>query len=419
MLIGHFTEEPYQPRDLEEFRRLGGTNDLGISNAAYDPQIGADLYNRYLDEKLYAEEVGFDALAFNEHHSLPGCLQGVTNVGLAIMARQTKRVKLIPIGNMIPVWDDPLWMAEQLAMIDMISQGRLVSGWVRGGGRESVVHNTPPVHNRERWDEAHNFIMKTWTTPGPFRWEGKHYHYRYVNPWALPLQKPHPQIWIPNTTSAETVVWAAERRFPLIMTAHVIEASKRSFELYSETAAEHGYIAGPQNWGFMFKCHAEETEKLADEVGRKFMRGVNNPFVLGNEARQRGGVQRVPGHVSLAARKRERELWGPGGYGGSGRHTYEDQIKDHVLMSGTPKTLYPHLRYIMDVLRPGSAIIWDGDGSMTHEDQMRSHRLMGQEVIPMLRELGKEFGLVSPFEVNDGTGYDQAAWAQAQARAKA
>ena len=76
-------------------------------------------------------------------------------------------------------------------MIDLISRGRLVSGWVRGTGRESVAHNIPPHYNWERFQEAHEFIVKAWTTPGPFRWEGKHFHFRHVNPWVRPVSKDH------------------------------------------------------------------------------------------------------------------------------------------------------------------------------------------------------------------------------------
>ena len=74
---------------------------------------------------------------------------------------------------MLPIWEDPLWLAEELAAIDVISRGRLVSGWVRGTGRESVAHNAQSPYNWERFQEAHDFIVKAWTTPGPFRWEGE------------------------------------------------------------------------------------------------------------------------------------------------------------------------------------------------------------------------------------------------------
>ena len=191
MLIGHFTERPYQ--DLKS-GLLGATGreiqDLNLSNREYDPRVGADLYNRYLDEKGYAEELGFDAVMLNEHHSTPFCMGGVMNVEAAILARITQRMKIVLLGNVLPIWEDPLWLAETLAEIDMISRGRLVTGWVRGTGRESVAHNSQSPYNWERFQEAHDFILKAWTDPGPFRWEGEHYQFRYVNPWCRPISGP-------------------------------------------------------------------------------------------------------------------------------------------------------------------------------------------------------------------------------------
>ena len=152
MFIGHFTERPYQDPESGYFGATGlPIKDLSLSNEIYDPILGSDLYNRYLDEKVYAEEMGFDGLMLNEHHSTPFCMGGAMNVEASILARITKRAKIVLLGNILPIWDDPLWLVEQLAMIDMISKGRLVSGWVRGTGRESVSHNAPPAYNWERF----------------------------------------------------------------------------------------------------------------------------------------------------------------------------------------------------------------------------------------------------------------------------
>ena len=262
MLIGHFTEQPWQDPELE-----GKSGYYDTSNRFYKPEIGAQLYNRYLDEKLYAEEVGFEGLMMNEHHNTPFCMQSVTNVDLTILARQTRKAKLIMLGNVLPIWDDPLWLAEHLAMVDMISGGRLVSGIVRGGGTESLAHNANTTYNRERFNEAHDFIIKTWTTPGPFRWEGKHYQFRYVNPWCLPLQKPHPQIWVPGISSPETIKWCAEHHYPHVMLATQLEPTKEMFDLYDTHAAELGYKSGPQHHAYLFKVHVGDTEEQAEQAG--------------------------------------------------------------------------------------------------------------------------------------------------------
>ena len=101
-------------------------------------------------------------------------------------------------------------------MIDCISHGRLVSGWVRGHGSEQIFASANPAYNREYFQEAHDLILQAWTRPGPFRWEGQHFTYRYINPWVLPYQKPHPPIWIPGLLSPETAVWSARHRYPYL-----------------------------------------------------------------------------------------------------------------------------------------------------------------------------------------------------------
>ncbi len=402
MMIGHFTEQPWQD---EKTGLMGSQSiDLSISNELYDPKAGAKLYNRYIDEKIYAEEMGFDGLMLNEHHSTPFCMQGVTNVGASILARVTNKAKIIILGNILPIWDDPLWLAEQLAMIDMISYGRLVSGFVRGGGRESYAHNSPPHYNRERFEEAHDFLIKAWTESGPFRWEGKHYHYRYVNPWCRPLQQPHPQIWIPSTVSVETVEWTARHRYPLVLLATKLEPTKDAFDLYHQIADEEGYKSGTQNVAYLFKVHVDETEELADEVGRKYLSGVSNPFLVGNEGQVNPAIMNLPGHTSRRSKRLAATAFGPKGRLGTMRRPYEDQVKDLSIISGTPKTVLPKVRQVLEYLRPGSIFFWDGDGAMTHDDAMRSLRLMGQEVIPAVREMAKELDLPGPFEVNPATG---------------
>jgi alkanesulfonate monooxygenase SsuD/methylene tetrahydromethanopterin reductase-like flavin-dependent oxidoreductase (luciferase family) len=420
MFVGYFTERPYQDPESGYFGATGRSiMDLGMSNGAYNPRLGADLYHRYLDEKLYAEEMGFDGLMLNEHHSTPFCMGQVANVEAAILARITKRAKIVLLGNVLPIWDDPLWLAEELAQIDMISRGRLVTGWVRGTGRESIAHNAQPPYNWERFQEAHDFIVAAWTRPGPFRWEGEHYHYRYVNPWSRPYQQPHPPIWIPGVMSRNTVAWAARHRYPYVMLATDLGPTKESFDYYAQVAREHGYEAGTQHRSYLLKVHVDETEEKAQEVGRKFIDGPSNPFLEGNQGNIRPFLQNLPGmtsrtqllptvNVRAAARSRGRtEADAAGGAGPppppDKSAAYREQQERLSIVTGTPDTVIPKLRTMLETIRPGSVFFWDGDGAMDHDDAMRSLRLMGQEVLPALREIGKELDLKGPFEIDPAT----------------
>ena len=409
MFIGYFTERPYQDERTGFFGATGTPiMDLTVSNESFDPIMAAGLYNRYLDEKIYAEEMGFDGLMLNEHHNTAFCMGGAMNVEASILARITKRAKIVLLGNILPIWDDPLWLVEQLSMIDMISHGRLVSGWVRGTGRESVAHNIEPHYNWERFQEAHEFIVKAWTTPGPFRWEGKHYNYRHVNPWAKPYQKPHPPIWLPGVVSRDSLMWAAKQRIPYIMLATEMEPTKQAFQLYHDTAAGEGYDSGPQNLGYLWKVHVDETEELAEATGRKYVQGPSNPFLAGNEGTVNPALVNLPG---LTSRRRvlptqavaTAARGGGGGVAGVLGRPYEQQIADRTIICGTPKTVIPKIREVLEYVRPGSIFFWDGDGAMTHDDAMRSLRLMGEEVIPAVREIAKELDLPGPFEVDPAT----------------
>ena len=428
MLVGYFTERPYQDPSADWWGRTGRRlTDLDAGNEEYDPRLGARLYHRYLDEKRYAEEVGFDALALNEHHSTPFCMGSVCNVEAAILARITKRAKIVLIGNILPIWDDPLWLAEELAIIDMVSRGRLVVGWVRGTGRESIAHDSASPYNWERFQEAHELILKAWVDPGPFRWEGEHYHFRYVNPWAKPYQQPHPLIVIPGSVSRRTVAWAAHRRYPYIMLATRLEPTKESFDYYNECARAAGFEAGPQHRGYLFKVHVDESEERAHEVGRKFLTGPGNIFLEGSRGDVRKYVQDLPGmtdrknllptgsvrHVAAArghgaSPERAKDWARPLVLDSASKHVpveenYRELLDAQSIITGTPKSVLPKIRRILETIRPGSIYFWDGDGSMTHEDAMRSLRLMGDEVLPAVREMAAELDLPGPFEVNPAT----------------
>ena len=97
--------------------------------------------------------------------------------------------------------------------------------------------------------------------PRPVRWEGKHYHFRVVNPFQVPLQKPHPPVWIPGSGSAETVVWCAERRYPYFYLGIVPDSFGQMQQIYSEAAHEFGYEAGPEHFGYMLPIHVQDTDE--------------------------------------------------------------------------------------------------------------------------------------------------------------
>src|SRR5687767_8336026 len=166
MHLMYFTEQPMSAYSEQAGRDFGATA-LMFPNTNFDPAEGSRLYNEYIEQYMLAAEVGIDGSMLNEHHNAPFCMQAKANSFGAILAGMTKKVKIVMLGDALPLAENPLRLAEELAMIDMISKGRLVSGFVRGGGQGQLATGVNPAFNRERFEEAHELITQAWTRTGP------------------------------------------------------------------------------------------------------------------------------------------------------------------------------------------------------------------------------------------------------------
>ncbi|HEY4721154.1 MAG TPA: LLM class flavin-dependent oxidoreductase, partial [Anaerolineae bacterium] len=202
MQAWHFTEMPYPhvpPGDQLESMRVT------IPSKLYDPKIGSDLYNRYLDEHVIADELGLNIM-LNEHHQTATCLDAAAPLMAAILARQTKNARICILGNPIANRGDPIRIAEEMAIVDNISRGRLDCGFVRGVPYEIFAANTNPTQTLERLWEGVDLIVKAWTShDGPFNFEGRFTHRRVINVWPRPYQQPHPMIWITGSSDYDNI----------------------------------------------------------------------------------------------------------------------------------------------------------------------------------------------------------------------
>ncbi len=415
MKIGYFTERPV--RWLPEEVILKNGAHFGVSNKYFDRERAADEYNYYIDEYLYGEELGFDILALNEHHGNPFCMGSVMDVEAGILARLTKRARILLIGNPLPVIKHPLRMAEELAEIDLISRGRLITGWVRGAGSEQFFNNANPAYNRELFEEAHDFIVQAWTRPGPWRYEGRHFHFRHVNPWALPYQKPHPPMWIPGVLSSETVKWCAERAYPYFGLGTSLGPTCDLWEYYADIAQQSGYQAGPENFGYVIPAFVAETEERAQELGKGFLYGG------GQNSFARPEHTLPPGYNSKEAIRRLAKQPQGSWLGVSGEkmrgHTEEQSIdpeevhrrlepgykraqQAYQLIVGNPDNVFAKLKAIIAVLRPGAVVVFNVQGPVSNQDRQTSMRLIAKEIIPRLREYADRIGLVDALERKPG-----------------
>jgi alkanesulfonate monooxygenase SsuD/methylene tetrahydromethanopterin reductase-like flavin-dependent oxidoreductase (luciferase family) len=416
-----FTERAYHESDpaknkVLEDQILGNQSFFGTPNEMMDRKRAADLLNMYIDEKVWSEEEldGFDGVMLNEHHGTPFCMGSVMDVEAAILAKMTKRYKISLLGNPITTTHNPVRLAEELAMIDLLSGGRLVPGWVRGAGCEQLANGANPAHNRELFEEGHDLIMKCWTDDGPFRWEKKHYHFRMVNPWAKPLQEPHPPIWIPGLVSPDTARWSAQKRYPYVALATYPEPTAELWNIYAEEAAKQGFQAGSENFGYLQPVFVGETQEQAEEMGRRFLFGGHFAHFARPEWMFPPGYNSKEATARLARQFANPNL--PGRQMGADwteetdverirtrvYERFEQAQEDGQMIAGTPDYVIPRIKKVLDILRPGILGFWI-DGPIPAQARRTCLRLLSEEVIPSLREHAKALGLHSPFHKAPGS----------------
>ena len=374
-----FSEQPYGHISDDTIAPYASGR-MGFPNTHFDPQKAHVLYNQYHEQYALADEVGFDGIMSNEHHSSYWCMKPSVNLDAAVISKVTKRVKIAMLGNVIAI-NDPVKMAEEIAMLDCYSGGRIISGFVRGTAVESLLGGIDPTENRERFEEAHDLIIKCWTTPGPFRFEGKYFQHRVVNPWVLPMQKPRPDIWFPGTGSPESVVWAARHQHPYMNLGALVDVTKWLKQIYIDTAEETGFTPGPGHFGYLLRALVADTDEKAVELGRNFM--------WTEDHRQKGPREHMdpPGYQSREAVRVKATQPGIGIGGLRTKKTYDELRELDNIIVGSPDTVIRKLSEIIDGLSPGYIHIYGNEGPMPHEDVMRSIELMGQEVIPALHEI--------------------------------
>jgi alkanesulfonate monooxygenase SsuD/methylene tetrahydromethanopterin reductase-like flavin-dependent oxidoreductase (luciferase family) len=238
---------------------------VNLPNKFYDPVKGHKLYTRYLDELAYAEELGFDGVAVNEHHQTAYGLMPSPIVMAAALAQRTKRVKIAILGSALPLREHPITVAEEHAMVDVMSGGRLISGFVRGIGAEYHTFGMNPTISHDRFHEAHDMIVQAWTRPGPFAFNGHHYNFDYVNLWPRPFQNPHPPIWVPSQGSKETIDWAShpDRRYTYLQTFSPAKTVEKYLQSYRDTAAGYGYEAADSQLGWAVPVYVSDTDAQA------------------------------------------------------------------------------------------------------------------------------------------------------------
>jgi alkanesulfonate monooxygenase SsuD/methylene tetrahydromethanopterin reductase-like flavin-dependent oxidoreductase (luciferase family) len=254
----------------------------------------------------------------------------------------------------------------------------VISGFVRGIGPEYYSTAVNPTHSRERFYEAADLIVRAWTEPGPFAFDGRFYRYPFVNPWPRPLQKPHPPIWCPSQGSTETLDWAAQRRYPYLMVFSPLRQIAQVYAEYREACHRHGYTASRYQLTVNVPIVVAESDAKAEEIARR-----NALWIYHTGLRMPATFWQPPGYLTEASFRRARQA-------GARLPTelmFEDLIEGGYLICGSPATVRDRLRVFADDLKAG--ILCSGFAAGVHEATLEMMELFAREVMPHFREDAK------------------------------
>src|SRR6266849_3305815 len=235
------------PHLPDDFRATNRSVWVAINSRYFDPAKGHQVYNDNLDLLEYAAQVGFDGIGVNEHHQNGYGLMPSPNLIAAALARRTDDTAIVVLGNSIALYNPPIRVAEEFAMLDCISGGRLVAGFPAGTSMDTTYcYGINPATLRDRYYEAERLIVEAWTNPELFSFDGTYSQLRYVNLWPRPIQRPHPPIWIPGGGSIETWGWCVERNYLYAYLSYSgFKRGKAVMSGFWKKAAELGADANP------------------------------------------------------------------------------------------------------------------------------------------------------------------------------
>lgn len=293
----------YRDIDLEEVKKVPSIW-VFLPNSNYDPEKTRAYIDQYLDEFELADRLGYDGVALSEHHQTGHSMLPTPTVVAGALSQRVKNANIAILGRALPILANPLSIAEEFSLLDHLTGGRIICGFVRGNGPEYFSTMSNPAESHARYLEAHDLIKRAWTETGPFPFEGEYYHFPYVNVTPRPYTRPHPPIWIPSTGSIETISWAAaaERRYTYLQIFSAAKSVERNLGVYKDEAAKAGYEATPEQLGWSMPVYVAETDEIARKEAKPHIENLFNKYL-----RIPIELLQPPGYSSVASFKRAME----------------------------------------------------------------------------------------------------------------
>ena len=358
--------------------------DWPVPNKQFDAVRGAEMFNHYIEDKVYAEQAGFDWIGSNEHHFSPYGMMPNPNLVGAVVAHRTSRAGILQSGNIVPI-TNPIRIAEEYAMIDVISGGRLVAGFMRGIPHEYVAYNISPDESYGRMYEAIELIKKAWSSPEPFGWEGQYYQFRAVSIWPRPVQQPYPRMMMSASSDASARLAAEVGSSAGFLRIVDFDSARRQIKVYKDRARECGWEPTADDVMIGMNCCIAPTYEEAKAIlqnGQKYFFGV-----LGGGIRtaQRLVIQKTryfhdegAADKFLAKSKVQKEV------------SFDERVERGLIVCGTPEMAIEQIKRIHAELGNGRMNLSIKIGDIADAHVTRTLDYLRDIVFPAVRHLGED-----------------------------
>ena len=350
----------------------------------------------------------------NEHHNNGYGLMPSPNLIASALARRTTDTAICVLGNSLALYNPPTRVAEEFAMIDCISGGRLIAGFPVGTGMDTCfAYGQNPSMLREKYLEAHDLVVKAWTQADTFAFNGRYNQQRYVNIWPRPLQQPHPPIWIPGGGSVETWQWCAKMDYVYCYLSYYgYKAGLKTMQGFWDEMAKLGKDRNPYRAGFLqfvgvAETRSEAMERYAEAAEYFYGRCLHvdlkyaTPPGYNTEATQRVGLESQVKMAAQAAatdtaKEKDPLANGTTGTTSAGRFNQvardmKDIVDRGYVIVGTPDDVVEQLREVAVNMNVGHLMLLLQYGNMSKELAKYNTKLFADKVMPKLRPIFSEW----------------------------
>jgi alkanesulfonate monooxygenase SsuD/methylene tetrahydromethanopterin reductase-like flavin-dependent oxidoreductase (luciferase family) len=356
----------------------------------FDREIAANTYYEHLEVWREMDALGYDGVGLNEHHTTPHGLMNSPNMMAAVAAQHTKKLRFLILGNLLPL-HNPLRIAEELAMADVLSHGRVLSGFARGVPREYKVYRVPMSESRARFEEAFDIIKKAWTQD-VFSHEGRFWNYKDVSIWPRPWQRPHPPVWVPFTGSKETIEWAGRHDLSAVIHLHHKGVAEDVVNHFGKSLAQHGHRLTPDKLCVVTDAYvAESRAKAIEEYGNGFLYFNQTLWHHGSLPDKNAPTPKEAGFVSSNSFDYLRPENAPHAQIDRSKlrnmtiSDVEANVASGKLAWGPAKEVAERLIETAEAAGANSIMLQMNLGAMPHAQFLEQIRRFGREVMPILQ----------------------------------